>query len=315
MIAADSLLALPMKSQTVALAADNTAITVTDATLLLLSSNSTTYTARTFTLVASATVGHQLTIVFTAGSSNTAQLVVDATTILRGDWVPTQYDILQLVSDGTRWLEVARNQYQGLNNSAVALAADNQVVATSGVDVVTLTSDSTTYTARTFTLTPSTVVGHKLMLVFTSAAANTAQLIVDATTILRGDWIPTQYDTLFLQSDGTRWIELARNQYQGLKTSSVTLIADNTAVATVGVDVLLLGSDDTTAANRTFTLTASTVVGHELKIVFTTAASTTAQLADTGIQKLSAAWEPVQYGTLTLVSDGTNWIETGRAAN
>ena len=102
---------------------------------------------------------------------------------------------------------------------------------------------------------------------------------------------------------------------QGMTSSAVTLTADNTAVATLGVSLLLLGSDDTTAANRTFTLTASPVIGHTLLIVFTTGTSTTAQLADTSIQKLSAAWEPIQYGTLLLVSDGTNWIEVTRAAN
>lgn len=102
----------------------------------------------------------------------------------------------------------------------------------------------------------------------------------------------------------------------GAKTKTVALAADNTAI-TLAADetVLLLSSDDTTAANRTFTLVASALVGHILTIIFTSGTSTTAQLADTSIQKLSAAWEPVQYGTLTLISDGTNWIETARAAN
>ncbi len=100
-----------------------------------------------------------------------------------------------------------------------------------------------------------------------------------------------------------------------LKSKTVTLTADNTAVTMADERLLLLGSDDTTATNRTFTLTASSIVGHQLLIIFTTGSSTTAELADTGIQKLSAAWTPVQYGALSLVSDGTNWIETGRSAN
>ncbi len=96
---------------------------------------------------------------------------------------------------------------------------------------------------------------------------------------------------------------------------TVSLTADNTAVDPNGYTLLLIGSDDTTAANRTFTLAANANVGAMLYCVFTTAGATTAQLADTGIQKLSAAWEPLQYGTLTLVSDGTNWIELARSAN
>jgi len=100
-----------------------------------------------------------------------------------------------------------------------------------------------------------------------------------------------------------------------LKSKTVILIADNTAVSVAEERLLLLASDDTTAANRTFTLTASSIVGHELTIIFTSGTSTTAQLADTGIQKLSAAWEPLQFDTLSLISDGTNWIELGRADN
>jgi hypothetical protein len=102
---------------------------------------------------------------------------------------------------------------------------------------------------------------------------------------------------------------------QPLKSLTATLIADNTAITLGDATLLLLGSDDTTAANRTFTLVASSVVGHLVRIVFTTGTSTTAQLADTGIQKLSAAWEPLQFDTLCLVSDGTNWIELCRADN
>lgn len=100
-----------------------------------------------------------------------------------------------------------------------------------------------------------------------------------------------------------------------LKSKTQTLIADNTAITLTDEQLLLLASDDTTAANRTFTLVASSIVGHQLTIIFTSGTSTTAQLADTGIQKLSAAWEPLQYDTLSLISDGTNWIELGRADN
>lgn len=96
---------------------------------------------------------------------------------------------------------------------------------------------------------------------------------------------------------------------------TVSLTADNTAVDPNGYTLLLISSDNTTATNRTFTLAANANVGAMLYCVFTSGASTTAELADTGIQKLSAAWTPVQYGTLTLISDGTNWIELARSAN
>lgn len=100
----------------------------------------------------------------------------------------------------------------------------------------------------------------------------------------------------------------------GAVTKSVMLVADNTSIDVAGVGLLLLSSDNTTAANRTFTLRGSNLVGHSLDITFVSAASTTAQLADTGIQKLLGAWEPVQYESISLVSDGTNWLECGRGA-
>lgn len=99
----------------------------------------------------------------------------------------------------------------------------------------------------------------------------------------------------------------------GMLTKTVLLVADNTAIDVAGTRLLLLSSDNTTAANRTFTLVGSTLVGHELTIIFTSAGSTTAQLADTGIQRLQADWEPVQYDSIELLSDGTNWVERARA--
>jgi hypothetical protein len=94
----------------------------------------------------------------------------------------------------------------------------------------------------------------------------------------------------------------------------VTLTADNTAVPVDKTAILYLGSDNTTAANRTFTLGLGGNLGQQLTIIFTTGSSTTAQLVDTGIQKLQGNWEPTQYEAMTLVWDGTNWIETGRGA-
>lgn len=99
----------------------------------------------------------------------------------------------------------------------------------------------------------------------------------------------------------------------GMLTKVVLLVADNTQVDVTGVSLLLLSSDNTTAANRTFTLVASSLVGHRLNILFTVGSSMKAQLADSGIQKLNGAWEPsAQYDMIELVSDGTNWVELSR---
>lgn len=101
----------------------------------------------------------------------------------------------------------------------------------------------------------------------------------------------------------------------GKVRKEVMLIADDTNVNVVGITYLALSSDNTTAANRTFTLTPGDKLGHELTIVFQSAGATTAQLADSGINKLSAAWEPTQYDSLRLMWDGTYWVELSRADN
>ena len=94
---------------------------------------------------------------------------------------------------------------------------------------------------------------------------------------------------------------------------AVNLLADNTAVATTNRFLITLSSDSTTATDRTFTL-ATGVTGQTLKIVWTHATNR-GEMADTGIQKLSAAWSPDQDDTISLVFDGTNWYETSRSAN
>lgn len=100
----------------------------------------------------------------------------------------------------------------------------------------------------------------------------------------------------------------------GASRKQVMLIADDTQVDVSGVAYLELSSDSTTAANRTFSLVQSQKVGHELMIVFVSGSSTACQLADSGTVKLSAAWEPTQYDSLSLMWNGSFWIELGRSA-
>lgn len=96
--------------------------------------------------------------------------------------------------------------------------------------------------------------------------------------------------------------------------TDVMLSADNTVINTSGVSYLAISSNNTTAANRTFTLTSSTLEGQVLYLVFEAGSSYTCQLADSGNVKLSAAWEPLQYDSLTLMWDKTAaaWIEISR---
>lgn len=102
----------------------------------------------------------------------------------------------------------------------------------------------------------------------------------------------------------------------GALPQDVILTADNQAVLLSPKTALLrLQSDNTTAANRTFTITDGYLVGQELMCIFTSAGATTAQLQDAGNVALSAAWEPQADDTLTLVWSGSKWLEKARSDN
>jgi hypothetical protein len=100
--------------------------------------------------------------------------------------------------------------------------------------------------------------------------------------------------------------------------STVSLTADDQVVSTVGRGHIALSSDDATATNRTFVLTAGET-GQELVLEWVGANA--GQLiddsanSDSGNVRLSADWSPSAYGTLSLVCNGVDWIEVGRSAN
>jgi len=105
---------LGMTVKEVSLVADNTRVDCGGISLLKLSSNSATATDRTFILNYSNLAGHALTLYFVSGSSYSCELADSGTVKLQGAWTPLQYDTLQLVSDGTVWVEVARSSQSGV---------------------------------------------------------------------------------------------------------------------------------------------------------------------------------------------------------
>jgi hypothetical protein len=97
-------------------------------------------------------------------------------------------------------------------------------------------------------------------------------------------------------------------------STTTALTADDQAVTPGSNTRLQLTSDNGTAANRTFTLSATGAITGQIYVLIGPA-SNQCELADTGIQKLSAAWSPGPTDTLTLLFDGTNFIELCRADN
>lgn len=102
----------------------------------------------------------------------------------------------------------------------------------------------------------------------------------------------------------------------GSISSTTQLLADDQSIVQEqGQGVLLLTSDDTTAANRTFTIANGNVTGQRLTIVLTSATAAACQLANSGNVKLSAAWAPAtQYSNITLMwlTGAGVWVEVSR---
>ena len=91
------------------LSADNMVINPNKGSLLFLSSDNTTATNRTFTLLNGTWKGQKLTINFNVGSSYTCDLQSAGNVTLVEAWQPVQYEILEIMWDGVEWCEIARS--------------------------------------------------------------------------------------------------------------------------------------------------------------------------------------------------------------
>ena len=100
---------------------------------------------------------------------------------------------------------------------AVDLTSDDQVVPVTTTNLV-LSSNNGTASNRTAVLgCPTKTDGQLLFITWNDTVASKAELLDDALCSgatqrvrLNGDWIPTQYDTLTLVSQGGDWQEVAR---------------------------------------------------------------------------------------------------------
>ena len=98
----------------------------------------------------------------------------------------------------------------------------------------------------------------------------------------------------------------------------VNLTADNQAVTVGSQSYIPFASDNGTAANRTFVLSQGSS-GQILTLEWT--GTNQGELADDssvtggGNVRLSATWSPTQYDTITLIWNGTDWLELFRSAN
>lgn len=98
-----------------------------------------------------------------------------------------------------------------------------------------------------------------------------------------------------------------------VKPTTVSLTADNQSVSTTATSLIYLNSNNATAANRTFTLTAG-IDGQQLQLA---CVANACELLDSGTANLSATWTAGVGDTLQLVYCGTTatWLETARSNN
>lgn len=97
-------------------------------------------------------------------------------------------------------------------------------------------------------------------------------------------------------------------------STTTALTADNQAVTPGHNTRIQLTSDNATATNRTFTLSATGAITGQIYVLIGPDTNQ-CEIAATGIQKLSATWSPTTSDTLTLLFDGTNFLELARSNN
>lgn len=206
------------------------------------------------------------------------------------------------------------NSFWGVSNGVTfegATADGNEITLTPAdatADVVYLLPDAAAASYALMSSTLSTnapniansVTGASNGLVLEGATADAHETTITATdpTADRTVTIPNATGTVALSQAST----------------TAALIGDDQAVTPGANTVIQLTSDNATDTNRTFTLSATGAITGQIYIIIGPA-SNACEIADTGIQKLSATWSPAASDTLTLLFDGTNFIELARSNN
>jgi hypothetical protein len=185
------------------------------------------------------------------------------------------------------------------------LAVTNSLTL-AGTDSTTFTFPPTTATVFTSSLASNnigaanSVWGASNALVFEGSSADGSETTISATN-------PTAARTITLP-DAAGTVALSQ------ASTAVALTSDNQAVTPGAASRIQLSSDSETATARTFTLSATGAITGQIYIVVAPATNN-CEIAATGIQKLSATWSPNAFDTLTLMFDGTNFLELARSAN
>lgn len=227
-----------------------------------------------------------LLTLFGVGTPLVAQNVPPAAQKTDGVWLPLSVTDNQIVTfDGT-------SGYKFQSATAVLDGGDLSSLTSLAVDNISLDGNAitSTDTAGDITLTPDT----------------TGDVVIDGQKWPQADGSANQVQ----YTDGSG--QLAYGYANLVDNHSIELTSDDQAVSQGLSTLVILTSDDGTAANRTFTIADGTYVGQRVLLYWND--TDEGQLADTGTMVLTANWEPTDAGeNLELVwADGTNWVEIGR---
>ncbi len=209
--------------------------------------------------------------------------------IANSNWVATHTSGILTVGTGDLRVTTA-----GTNTASVVTVGGTQTLTNKTLTSPTMTTP--TLGAAIATSIESLTSG----LIFEGSTADTSETTVTVTD-------PTADRTVTIP-DATGTVILAQ------ASTATSLTADNQAVTPGTSNRIQLSSDNATATNRTFTLSATGAITGQIYILIGPATNA-CEIADTGIQKLSATWSPGATDTLTLLFDGTNFIELARADN
>lgn len=131
---------------------------------------------------------------------------------------------------------------------------------------------------------------------------------------------PLTYDTSNdVVISGTAFLPSSTHGQLNLNQTAVSLTADNQTVAITGASYIQLTSDSAVANSRTFTLTGSPSTGQILVLACTNNGNVCDIVDDGGsapnVTRLAGNFAFTGNDTLTLLWDGTAWVELSRSVN
>jgi len=159
----------------------------------------------------SVTVAAAVSLANPTGTIGLAAVNGVAVTAMRSDGSPAlSQDIAPLWAGHHRF----SNGFTLVQSGTTTLTSDNTSVPVNGASTRQIASDNAVATSRTFTIPPGLFAGQICILQW--SGTNAGELADDGTDggaamRLSVSWLPTQYDTLTIQYNGTDWLELARS--------------------------------------------------------------------------------------------------------